>query len=213
MSTNSDQVKEELLNIEIAVELDQGQSAVEVAEKFGITIAVVKTIAKKTGSLVTKTTKIKNRRFSAAEREVLVERIAAENLLFFIFVVFVIAAEAGITENTLRRWSKELGVTVPRKLEQISLAEQREIRELLEEQDWQEIAHAYNISRDVIEELKEPVHSKLDAESLSYLFELLRERPRASLKNLSGIAKEAGLDIPESAVSSYRKRLKLLEII
>jgi len=207
MSTNSDQVKEELLNIEIAVELDQGQSAVEVAEKFGITIAVVKTIAKKTGSLETKTTKIKNRRFSAAEREVLVERIAAGAPLDDI------AAEAGITENTLRRWSKELGVTVPRKLEQISLAEQREIRELLEEQDWQEIAHAYNISRDVIEELKEPVHSKLDAESLSYLFELLRERPRASLKNLSGIAKEAGLDIPESAVSSYRKRLKLLEII
>lgn len=207
MSTNSDQVKEELLNIEIAVELDQGQSAVEVAEKFGITIAVVKTIAKKTGSLETKTTKIKNRRFSAAEREVLVERIAAGAALDDI------AAEAGITENTLRRWSKELGVTVPRKLEQISLAEQREIRELLEEQDWQEIAHAYNISRDVIEELKEPVHSKLDAESLSYLFELLRERPRASLKNLSGIAKEAGLDIPESAVSSYRKRLKLLEII
>jgi len=207
MSTNSDQVKEELLNIEIAVELDQGQSAVEVAEKFGITIAVVKTIAKKTGSLETKTTKIKNRRFSAAEREVLVERIAAGAALDDI------AAEAGITENTLRRWSKELGVTVPRKLEQISLAEQREIRELLEEQDWQEIAHAYNISRDVIKELKEPVHSKLDAESLSYLFELLRERPRASLKNLSGIAKEAGLDIPESAVSSYRKRLKLLEII
>lgn len=207
MSPNSDQVKEELLNIEIAVELDQGQSAVEVAEKFGITIAVVKTIAKKTGSLETKTTKIKNRRFSAAEREVLVERIAAGAALDDI------AAEAGITENTLRRWSKELGVTVPRKLEQISLAEQREIRELLEEQDWQEIAHAYNISRDVIEELKEPVHSKLDAESLSYLFELLRERPRASLKNLSGIAKEAGLDIPESAVSSYRKRLKLLEII
>ena len=207
MSPDSDQVKEELLNIEIAVELDQGQSAVEVAEKFGITIAVVKTIAKKTGSLETKTTKIKNRRFSAAEREVLVERIAAGAALDDI------AAEAGITENTLRRWSKELGVTVPRKLEQISLAEQREIRELLEEQDWQEIAHAYNISRDVIEELKEPVHSKLDAESLSYLFELLRERPRASLKNLSGIAKEAGLDIPESAVSSYRKRLKLLEII
>ena len=207
MSPNSDQVKEELLNIEIAVELDQGQSAVEVAEKFGITIAVVKTIAKKTGSLETKTTKIKNRRFSAAEREVLVERIAAGAALDDI------AAEAGITENTLRRWSKELGVTVPRKLEQISLAEQREIRELLEEQDWQEIAYAYNISRDVIKELKEPVHSKLDAESLSYLFELLRERPRASLKNLSGIAKEAGLDIPESAVSSYRKRLKLLEII
>jgi transposase len=61
--------------------------------------------------------------------------------------------------------------------------------------------------------LKEPLHSMLDAETLSYLFELLRERPRASDKILCGIAKEAGLEIPESAVGSYRKRLKILDLI
>ncbi len=207
MSVTSEKFKEELLNIEIAIELDSGKSIPEIAEKFAVKLAVVKAVAKKTGFTEQKITKTKNRRFSQAERGVLVERIANGEAFEDI------AAEAGITASTLRRWCKQLEVTVPRRIEQISLAEQREIRELLEEQDWREIAFAYNISLDVIEELKEPEHRQLNAETLSYLFELLRERPRASSKILCGIAKEAGLDIPDSAVNSYRKRLKLLGII
>ena len=46
MSSSPDQIKEELLHIEIAVELDQGKSTNEVAEKFGIKLLVVKAIAK-----------------------------------------------------------------------------------------------------------------------------------------------------------------------
>jgi len=207
MSVTSEKFKEELLNIEIAIELDSGKSIPEIAEKFAVKLAVVKAVAKKTGFTEQKITKTKNRRFSQAERGVLVERIANGEAFEDI------AAEAGITASTLRRWCKQLEVTVPRRIEQISLAEQREIRELLEEQDWREIAFAYNISLDVIEELKEPEHRQLNTETLSYLFELLRERPRASSKILCGIAKEAGLDIPDSAVNSYRKRLKLLGII
>ncbi len=207
MSVTSEKFKEELLNIEIAIELDRGKSIPEIAEKFAVKLAVVKAVAKKTGFTEQKITKTKNRRLSQAERGVLVERIANGEAFEDI------AAEAGITASTLRRWCKQLEVTVPRRIEQISLAEQREIRELLEEQDWREIAFAYNISLDVIEELKEPEHRQLNTETLSYLFELLRERPRASSKILCGIAKEAGLDIPDSAVNSYRKRLKLLGII
>ena len=207
MSVTSEKFKEELLNIEIAIELDSGKSIPEIAEKFAVKLAAVKAVAKKTGFTEQKITKTKNRRFSQAERGVLVERIANGEAFEDI------AAEAGITASTLRRWCKQLEVTVPRRIEQISLAEQREIRELLEEQDWREIAFAYNISLDVIEELKEPEHRQLNTETLSYLFELLRERPHASSKILCGIAKEAGLDIPDSAVNSYRKRLKLLGII
>ena len=207
MSVTSEKFKEELLNIEIAIELDSGKSIPEIAEKFAVKLAAVKAVAKKTGFTEQKITKTKNRRFSQAERGVLVERIANGEAFEDI------AAEAGITASTLRRWCKQLEVTVPRRIEQISLAEQREIRELLEEQDWREIAFAYNISLDVIEELKEPEHRQLNTETLSYLFELLRERPRTSSKILCGIAKEAGLDISDSAVNSYRKRLKLLGII
>ena len=83
----------------------------------------------------------------------------------------------------------------------------------MEDRDWQEIARTYKISREATEELREPAHSQLNAETLCYLFELLRELPSASSKKLCGIAKGAGLDIPESAVSSYRKRLQSLKII
>ena len=68
-----------------------------------------------------KTKTVKSRRFSEAEREVLVGRIEAGE------TVEDIGAEAGVTENTLRRWCKLRGITPPRILEQISIAEQREI--------------------------------------------------------------------------------------
>ena len=207
MTASASQLQTELLQIELAIELDQGKSASELAELFGVTIAVVNAVAKKSGSAEPNIRKIKIRRFSEAERTVLVERIATGEALEDI------AAEAGISKITIRRWCKKLGVSVPRDIRQISLAEQREIRELLEDQDPQEIAQAYNISRDAVEELQEPLHSMLDAETLSYLFELLRERPHASDKILCGISKEAGLEIPESAVGSYRKRLKILDLI
>ena len=91
--------------------------------------------------------------------------------------------------------------------------EKGEIRELLNDNNWREIARAYNTSIDTIEEIAEPPHRNLDSESLSFLFEILREQPLASAKKLCGTASEAGLKIPERAVSSYRKRLKLLGII
>ena len=207
MPSSSDQIREELLHIQIAVELDQGKSANEVAEIFGIKLMVVKAIAKIIGADQLKTKTVKSRRFSEGEREVLVGRIEAGE------TVEDIGGEAGVTETTLRRWCKLRGITPPRILEQISLVEQREIRELLEEQVWQDIAQAYNVSRDAIEELKEPAHRQLDTETLSYLFELLREQPAAAAKKLCRIAKEAGLDIPENSVISYKKRLKSLNII
>ena len=207
MTASASQLQTELLQIELAIELDQGKSVSEVAELFGVTIAVVNAVAKKSGSAERNIRKIRTRRFSDAEKTVLVERIATGEALEDI------AAEVGITEITIRRWCKKHGVSVPRDIRQISLAEQREIRELLEENDPHKIAQAYNLSRETVEELQEPLHSMLDAETLSYLFELLRERPRSSDKILCGIAKEAGLQIPESAVGSYRKRLKILDLI
>ena len=207
MSSSPDQIKEELLHIEIAVELEQGKTTNEVAEKFGIKLLVVKAIEKIIGADTPQTKTVKSRRFSEAEREVLVGRIEAGETLEDL------GSETGVTEDTLRRWCKLRGITPPRILEQISLVEQREIRELREEQVWHEIAQAYNLSRDAIEELKEPAHRHLDTETLSYLFELLREQPAAAAKQLCGIAKEAGLDIAENAVSSYRIRLKSLNII
>ena len=44
MAANTSQIQAELLQIELAIELDQGISVSEVAEKFGLTIAVVKDV-------------------------------------------------------------------------------------------------------------------------------------------------------------------------
>ena len=207
MTDSNSQPEVDLLKIELAIELDQGKSVSEVADNFGVTTAFVKAVKNICRDEIPIKKKIKTRRFTEAEQTLLVERLAIGESLEDI------AAEAGIKESTVRRWCKKHGVSVPRNIEQISLTEQYEIRELLEEHDPTEIAKAYNISRDAIKEMQEPLHSKLDVETLSYLFELLRARPRASDRILCGIAKRVGLDIPESAVGSYRKRLKLLDLI
>ena len=136
MAASTSQLQTELLQIEIAIELDQGKSISEVAKIFGVTIAVVKSVAKKSGSVEPNISKIKTRRFSESEQTVVVERIANGEALEDI------AVEAGITIITIRRWCKKSGVSVPRNIRQVSLAEQREIRELLEEQDPREIALA-----------------------------------------------------------------------
>ena len=207
MTYSNSQPELELLQIELAIELDQGKSVSEVSKNFGVTAAYVRAVKNKCRDDNQIINKIKTRRFSEAEQTLMVERIATGESFEDI------AAEAGITESTVRRWCKKHGVSVPRNIEQISYNEQYEIRELLEEQDPQEIAQAYNISSDAIKELQEPLHSMLDVEKLSYLFELLRERPRASERILCKIAKKGGLEIPESAVRSYRKRLKIMDLI
>ena len=204
MSKSTQKLSHELINIQVAIELDKGKKIAEVAEKFDLKISAVKAVAHELLAEKKPKKVVKSRRFSDSERELLVGRIGTGES------IKNICSDAGITEKTLRRWCKQLGVTVPRRLNQISLVERGEVMELLNENNWREIAHAYNISIDEIEEIAAPPHSNLDIESLGFLFEILREQPHASAKKLSVIAGEVGLSIPESAVSSYRKRLKLL---
>ena len=207
MSTSTQKIKHELKNIQVAIELDKGKKIPEVAEKFGLKISAVKRIARELTTDNQKTKTAKNHRFTDSERELLVGRIDAGDSLEDI------CSDAGVTEKTLRRWCKQRGVIIPRRPDQISLVEKGEIMELLNDNNWQEIALAYNLSIDAIEEIAEPPHRNLDSESLSFLFEIFREQPLASAKKLCGTASEVGLTIPERAVNSYRKRLKLLGII
>ena len=207
MSTSTQKINHELINIQVAIELDKGKKIAEIAEKFGLGFSSVKAVARKLASENQQKKTKRSLRFTDSERELLVGRIEAGES------VVDICTDAGVTEKTLRRWCKRLGVRVPRRLDQISLVEKGEIRELLNENNWREIAQAYNTSIDVIEEIGEPPHRNLDNESLSFLFEILREQPLASAKKLCGTASKAGLTIPERAVSSYRERLKLLGII
>ena len=204
MSTSTQKIDNELINIQVAIELDKGKNITEIAEKFDMKISAVKSVARELITEKQQKKAVKSPRFSDSERELLVGRIGAGES------IKDICSETDITEKTLRRWCKQSGVTVPRRLNQMSLVERGEVMELLNENNWREIAHAYNISIDEIEEIATPPHSNLDIESLGFLFEILREQPHTSAKKLSIKAGEVGLSIPESAVSSYRKRLKLL---
>ena len=207
MTTSIKKIDHELINIQVAIELDKGKNIVEVAEKFGLKISVVKSVARKFLAVNQQKTTKKSPRFTDSERELLVARVGGGES------IEDICSNAGVTEKTLRRWCKKRGVTVPRKLDQISLVEKEEIRELLNDNNWREIAQAYNASIDAIEVIAEPPHRNLDIESLGFLFEILREQPLASAKQICGTASKAGLVIPEISVNSYRKRLKLLGII
>ena len=207
MSKSTQKLSHELINIHVAIELDKGKKIAEVAEKFDLKISAVKAVARELLAEKQPKKAVKSRRFSDSEIELLVGRIGAgESIKDICFV-------EGVTEKTLRRWCNQRGITVPRRLDQISLVEKREISELLNDNNWREIAQAYNTSIDTIEEISEPPHRNLDSESLSFLFEILREQPLAPAKNIRREASEVGLTIPESAVSSYRKRLKLLGMI
>lgn len=207
MASSNQKINFELINIQAAIELDKGRKIVEVAEKFGLGISAVKAIARAMGTGNHQKKTAKSQRFTDSERDVIVGRIEVGES------IEDICSEAGVTEITLRRWCKQRGVTIPRRLYQINFEEQLEIGGLLNENNWQDIAQAYNTSIDVIEELAASPHKDLDSESLSFLFEILREQPLTSAKKLSLIAFEAGLTIPEGAVISYRMRLKLLGLI
>ena len=207
MSTSTQKINRELINIQVAIELDKGKKITEVAEKFGLGISTVKSVFKILASENQQKKTGKSPRFTDLERELLVGRIVAGES------VDVICSDAGVTEKTLIRWCNQRGVTVPRRIDQISLVEKGEIRELLNDNNWREIALAYNTNIDTIEKIAAPPHRDLDSDSLSFLIEILREQPLASAKKLSGTARAAGLTIPEGAVNSYRTRLKLLGII
>ena len=69
---------------------------------------------------------------------------------------------------------------------------------------------AYGLTREALEELQEPEYRELDSESLGFLYEILREQPRASNRRVAQLAEDAGLELPETAVAAYRQRLQRL---
>ena len=70
---------------------------------------------------------------------------------------------------------------------------------------------AYGLTREALEELQEPEYQELDSESLGFLYEILREQPRAANRRIAQMAGDAGLELLETAVVTYRQRLQRLE--
>ena len=77
MSTSTQKISHELINIKVAIELDKGKKIAEVAEIFGLKISAVKAVARELASENQQKKIAKNHRFTDSEREILVGRILA----------------------------------------------------------------------------------------------------------------------------------------
>jgi len=198
---------EEWRQIEIAIELDRGSSIGEISKLFKVPVSFVKRIAAKTAPWESRKIRCINRHVPETEKELLLERIKnGEDLK-------EVASGAGVNNETLLRWCRLKGIEVPRSLDQLSARERREIREMLEEFDWKEVAQSYRLSSQAVEALREPPYRHLDAESLAYLFELMKEQPKLTDVGVMRVASKVGLELPREAVESYRKRLQKMRII
>jgi hypothetical protein len=193
---------EDLLQIQIAIELDRGRKVAEIASEFHVPEKKVRNIARNAGLLESKKSTSARKRLSEEEKEVLLGRIEAgedpEEL----------ASGVGIKTSTLLRWCKVKGIEVPRRLEQLSQKERIEIREMLEEYSWKEVARAYRLSLEALEILKEPAYRKLDSSVLAFLFELFKENPKISDSKVLQSASQLGIEVTKEEVESYRKRLR-----
>jgi len=193
---------EDLLQIQIAIELDRGRKVAEIASEFHVPEKKVRNIARNAGLLESKKSTSARKRLSEEEKEVLLGRIEAgedpEEL----------ASGVGIKTSTLLRWCKVKGIEVPRRLEQLSQKERIEIREMLEEYSWKEVARAYRLSLEALEILKEPAYRKLDSSVLAFLFELFKENPKISDSKVLESASQLGIEVTKEEVESYRKRLR-----
>ena len=193
---------EDLLQIQIAIELDRGRKVAEIASEFHVPEKKVRNIARNAGLLESQKSTSARKRLSEEEKEVLLGRIEAgedpEEL----------ASGVGIKTSTLLRWCKVKGIEVPRRLEQLSQKERKEIREMLEEYSWKEVAQAYRLSLEALEALKEPAYRKLDSSVLAFLFELFKENPKISDSKVLESASQLGIEVTKEEVESYRKRLR-----
>ena len=193
---------EDLLQIQIAIELDRGRKVAEIASEFHVPEKKVRNIARNAGLLESKKSSSARKRLSEEEKEVLLGRIEAgedpEEL----------ASGVGIKTSTLLRWCKVKGIEVPRRLEQLSQKERKEIREMLEEYSWKEVARSYRLSLEALEVLKEPAYRKLDSSVLAFLFELFKENPKISDSKVLESASQLGIEVTKEEVESYRKRLR-----
>ena len=130
MSSKNRLPTEEWLQIQIAIELDKGREMSEIASEFGATLNQVRKIAKDAGLLKSRRHVSSRKRLSDNEKELLMRRIEdgddPEEL----------ALNVGLKASTLLRWCRVSGILVPRNIEQISMKERKEIRQMLEEYSW-----------------------------------------------------------------------------
>ena len=198
---------EELLQIQIAIELDRGRKIAEIASEFQVPERQVRNIARSAGLLESKKSSSGRKRLSEEEKEILLGRIEAGE------DPGELASGVGIKTSTLLRWCRVKEIEVPRRLEQLSQKERQEIREMLEEYSWKEVAQAYRLSPEALEALKEPAYRKLDSSVLAFLYEIFKENPKISDSKVLESTGHLGIEVTKEELGSYRKRLREMKRI
>lgn len=203
---------EEWITIQVAIALDAEEAPETVAKRLGVPLPQVKRIQQlmepQSEGEVLQTDSSRKQggvRLQEGERALLVAQVAEGRSLK------TVAETAGVNPNTLRLWCRKSGVEPLREVSQLSRREAEEIRELLESGELpQEVSHAYRLSTEAVEELREPLHRQLEPEVLACLLELMKEAPKASTTHFQQELLGLGMEASAEAIESYRRRLKRL---
>ncbi len=200
---------EEYQHIEIAIELDKGLRIDAVAEQFGVSSHYIRKVAVAAGLIPPEKKKTTRRkRLADEDRQRLLVRIREGE------EIEPIALEFNISVATIRQWCKKAGVRVPRPLKALSKKEWGEIKELLADNEpLNEIARAFNLSFNAVEQLLEDDYKELDMEVLGFLYETLLDNPNATPPVIERLALKAGIELDGSMIFSYQNRLRRLERI
>lgn len=200
---------EEYQHIEIAIELDKGLRIDAVAEQFGVSSHYIRKVAVAAGLIPPEKKKTTRRkRLADEDRQRLLVRIREGE------EIEPIALEFNISVATIRQWCKKAGVRVPRPLKALSKKEWGEIKELLADNEPpNEIARAFNLSFNAVEQLLEDDYKELDMEVLGFLYETLLDNPNATPPVIERLALKAGIELDGSMIFSYQNRLRRLERI
>ena len=200
---------EEYQHIEIAIDLDKGLRIDAVAEQFGVSSHYIRKVAVAAGLIPPEKKKTTRRkRLADEDRQRLLVRIREGE------EIEPIALEFNISVATIRQWCKKAGVRVPRPLKALSKKEWGEIKELLADNEpLNEIARAFNLSFNAVEQLLEDDYKELDVEVLGFLYETLLDNPNATPPVIERLALKAGIELDGSMIFSYQNRLRRLERI
>ena len=200
---------EEYQHIEIAIELDKGLRIDAVAEQFGVSSHYIRKVAVAAGLIPPEKKKTtRKKRLADEDRQRLLVRIREGE------EIEPIALEFNISVATIRQWCKKAGVRVSRPLKALSKKEWSEIKELLADNEPpNEIARAFNLSFNAVEQLLEDDYKELDMEVLGFLYETLLDNPNATPPVIERLALKAGIELDGSMIFSYQNRLRRLERI
>lgn len=198
---------EDIDKIQIAIRLDEGNSAEAIASEFAISVAQVRKLSREFGYA---SPRKNTRRLNEEEKLLVLERFQQGEEISWL------AERFEVSEKVIRNLLKKngLGLNPAAELDQ---SVKEEVRQLAaENESLDEIAEAYHLTlADLYQVLEEKYedYKHLDVGALGFIFESLRDNPDMNAHQIVLKATHKGLEMSEKAVESYRNRLKRLSAI